>query len=50
MRKYRTSADVIACKSKLRFLGIYITENLTWDARVRPLSSKLSEVSYIMEA
>jgi len=48
MRKYHTFADVIVYKSKLRFLGISMTENLKWDAHVRPLSSKLNEVSYIM--
>jgi len=35
MRKYRTSADVIAYKSKLRFLDICITETLKWDAKFK---------------
>jgi hypothetical protein len=49
MGKYRTPVDVIAYKSKLRFLGICITKTLKWDAHVRPLSSKLSYVSCIMK-
>jgi hypothetical protein len=40
----------IAYKSKLRFLGICITENIKWDGQVQSLSSKVSEVSYIIKS
>jgi hypothetical protein len=34
----------ITCQSELRFLGIYITENLKWGAYVRLLRAKLCKV------
>jgi hypothetical protein len=31
----------INCQSRLRFLGIFIMENLTWGAYARPLTSQV---------
>jgi len=40
----------IIYKSKLRFLGIFITENIQWEAQVQSLSSKVSKISYIIKS
>jgi hypothetical protein len=40
----------ITYKSKLRFLGICITENIEWEAQVQSLSSKVSKISYIIKS
>ena len=40
----------ITYKSKLRFLGICITENIQWEAQVQSLSSKVSKISYIIKS
>jgi hypothetical protein len=39
----------ITYQSELRFLGIYITENLKWDAHTRVLRAKLCEVVYMIK-
>jgi hypothetical protein len=39
----------ITYQSELRFLGIYITENLTWGAHARSLRAKLCKVIYIVK-
>jgi hypothetical protein len=40
----------IGYKSKLKFLGTYITENLKWNVHVRYLSQKLSKVYYTIKS
>ena len=40
----------IAFKPAVRFLGIYITENLHWNFHVHLLCSGSSRVSYIMKS
>ena len=40
----------IAFKPKVRFLGIYITENLKWNVHVLSLCSSLSKVPYIIKS
>jgi hypothetical protein len=37
----------ITYQSKLRFLGIYITENVTWGAHARSLRTELCKVAYM---
>lgn len=39
----------IACKSELRFLDVYITENLKWNTKVWLLSPKLSKVIFLIK-
>jgi len=39
----------IALKPQVRFLGIYITDNLKWNGRILLLSSSFSKVSYIVK-
>jgi hypothetical protein len=40
----------IAYKSELKFLGIYITENLKWSIQVKSSSPKLSKVCYFIKS
>jgi hypothetical protein len=40
----------IAYKSKLKFLGIYITENLKWSIQVKSVSPELSKVCYVIKS
>jgi hypothetical protein len=39
----------IACKPEVRFLVIYIIENLKWNVHDRSLHLSLSNVSYIIQ-